>query len=303
MNRLMTRLLLAVLAAGAGAAVLWGSRPLIIAGGLLLALLLPGLALTDLLMRRTVSATERAVLGPALSLAVVIVGGLAVYVAGADLNRTTWTVLTVGTTVGATLAAALRGENAHAPVVDPAAAPAAAGIPVTVGTSTSTNTSTSTSEGTGGIVRPGMTITLDEPPSVTPAAQPTLRPLTFLVRALPLLLAVAVLGGAAWLSLASTRRDTEAAVTALSAVQSGPVTTTGTRPVRVTVTGLTAERAPWSIVINSSDGKALQRRVLAERSGDWSATLLVTATDRISVNLFRSGDAAPYRIALLDRAA
>ncbi len=301
MNRLMTRLLLAVLAAGAGAAVLWGSRPLIIAGGLLLALLLPGLALTDLLMRRTVSATERAVLGPALSLAVVIVGGLAVYVAGADLNRTTWTVLTVGTTVGATLAAALRGENAHATVVDPAAATAAAGIPVTVGTSTST--STSTSEGTGGIVRPGMTITLDEPPSVTPAAQPTLRPLTFLVRALPLLLAVAVLGGAAWLSLASTRRDTEAAVTALSAVQSGPVTTTGTRPVRVTVTGLTAERAPWSIVINSSDGKALQRRVLAERSGDWSATLLVTATDRISVNLFRSGDAAPYRIALLDRAA
>ena len=297
MKRLMTRLLLAALAAGAGAAVLRGPEPLIIAGGLLLALLLPGLALTDLLMRRTVSATERAVLGPALSLALIIVGGLAVYVAGADLNRTTWTALTVGTTIGATLIAALRGEKTQAAVVEPAAAVTTAGLPVTVGASTST------SEGTGGIVRPGMTITLDEPSSGAPAVQPTLRPLTFLVRALPLLLAGAVLGGAAWLSLDSSRRSTEATVTALSAVQSGPVTTTGTRPVRVTVTGLTGERAPWSIVINSSDGKELQRRVLAERSGDWSATLLVTATDRISVNLFRSGDAAPYRITLLGQAA
>lgn len=295
MKRLMTRLLLAALAAGAGAAVLRGPQPLIIAGGLLLALLLPGLALTDLLMRRTVSATERAVLGPALSLALIIVGGLAVYVAGADLNRTTWTALTVGTTIGATLIAALRGEKTQAAVVEPAAAVTTAGLPVTVGASTI--------EGTGGIVRPGMTITLDEPSSGAPAVQPTLRPLTFLVRALPLLLAGAVLGGAAWLSLDSSRRSTEATVTALSAVQSGPVTTTGTRPVRVTVTGLTGERAPWSIVINSSDGRELQRRVLAERSGDWSATLLVTATDRISVNLFRSGDAAPYRITLLGGAA
>ena len=90
----------ALLTLACGAAVLFASGPAAIAGGLLLALVLPGFAVTEFVLRgRTLARVERAVLAPALSLAVLVVAGLIIYVAGIALHRTAWTVATVGVTL------------------------------------------------------------------------------------------------------------------------------------------------------------------------------------------------------------
>jgi hypothetical protein len=68
--------------------------------GLLLAAVLPGWALSTALLHRTrISTVERLVLVPALSLAVLVLGGLSMYTAGVKLDRASWTALTVGVTL------------------------------------------------------------------------------------------------------------------------------------------------------------------------------------------------------------
>ena len=95
----------------AAAGVLAGPSPTAIAGGMLLGFVLPGLALTEVLFRRrTLSPVERIVLAPALSLAVLIVSGLLLYVAGVHLDRTSWTLAAAG--VALVVAAADRGGAA-----------------------------------------------------------------------------------------------------------------------------------------------------------------------------------------------
>ena len=99
MNALAARILAAVTVA-AGAAVLVGPQPVSTAGGLLLGFVLPGLALTATLLRgRTLTPVERTMLAPALSLAVLVIAGLAIYLSGFVLNRIAWTSATVGVTL------------------------------------------------------------------------------------------------------------------------------------------------------------------------------------------------------------
>jgi hypothetical protein len=313
MNTPATRLLLAGTSVLAGAAVLAGPAPLAVAGGLLLAFVLPGYALTGVVAgRRALTGTERVLLGPALSLALVVVGGLVLFAAGVHLNRPAWTVLTVGTTLLALTAAALRDRAAQpavgaAPVAfqvpaaasatEPASEPANSGSAATVeavhGT-TITEVATANRTGTG-IVRPGTTIG-----PVEPTEPPSTR--QWLLRALPLVLALAVLGGAAWLSLDSNEKSTPGTVTALSAEAAGPVGARELRPVKLTVTGLVRGSAPYRIVVTGTNGSTLQTRQLDVESGSWTATLLLPARERLAVNLYRSGDAAPYRTTLLSRA-
>jgi hypothetical protein len=96
---------LAVLAA----ATQWGTPAFVrVPTGLLLALVLPGVALTAALFGgRALSTVERLVLPPALSFAVLILGGLGVYALGVALNRASWTALTAGVTVIAGINTAL----------------------------------------------------------------------------------------------------------------------------------------------------------------------------------------------------
>ncbi len=90
----------AVVTVASAAAALAGPAPLAAVGGLLLAFVLPGLALTAIIFRnRTLSAVERTVLAPALSLAVLVVSGLLLYVAGFRLDRTSWTLAVAGATL------------------------------------------------------------------------------------------------------------------------------------------------------------------------------------------------------------
>ncbi|GGN06926.1 hypothetical protein FHR83_002369 [Actinoplanes campanulatus] len=101
-------------------AVEFGPLALSVPGGLLLAFVLPGLAINDALFRpgrRDIGVVERTILVPALSLAVLVLGGLLLWGAGGNLNRTSWmlvcamgTLIAIGVAVyrthtGATVAA------------------------------------------------------------------------------------------------------------------------------------------------------------------------------------------------------
>ncbi|GGN62818.1 hypothetical protein GCM10010112_21440 [Actinoplanes lobatus] len=84
-------------------AVEFGPLALSVPGGLLLAFVLPGLAINDALFRpgrRDIGVVERTILVPALSLAVLVLGGLLLWGAGGTLNRTSWMlVCAVGTLI------------------------------------------------------------------------------------------------------------------------------------------------------------------------------------------------------------
>jgi hypothetical protein len=137
MNAVFTRWL-AALTVAATAAVLVGPAPTAVAGGLLLAFALPGLALTAILFRgRDLSAVERVLLAPALSMALLVISGLVMYAAGVDLDRSAWTAATAGVTLvallGATLpdrkrAGAEPGDHESLTADDESAADVAAGV-------------------------------------------------------------------------------------------------------------------------------------------------------------------------------
>jgi hypothetical protein len=289
MNRLVFRLSLAVSALAAAAAVLWGPGPLVVAGGVLLAFLLPGLALVDLIVRRrAVTGVEQAVLGPALSLGLVVLGGLALHAGGVALGRTSWAFLLAGATLVALIGAAARDRFGAAGRVAATAVPAAA-VPAAAG-------------------RPGATagrpraVAVLEGPADRTATRP-IGPGRFALRALPLVLAAAVLGGAAWLSLDSVRQSAPATVTALSVGTPGAAVANNLRPVPVTVTGMVGASGPYRIAVTASSGADTEVRTLvADATGGWHGTLLVPAQDRISINLYRAGDAAPFRTARLSPA-
>jgi uncharacterized membrane protein len=98
----MSRRVVLVVAGAAGLAVAaqWAPALVRVPAGLLLALVLPGLALTAVLFgTRRLSTVERLVLPPALSAAVLVLGGLALFAAGVPLGRVSWTALTAGVTV------------------------------------------------------------------------------------------------------------------------------------------------------------------------------------------------------------
>jgi hypothetical protein len=96
---------LAGLTVTAAVAVEFGPLPVSLPGGVLLALVLPGLALEEVIFRpgrRDIGVVERMMLVPSLSLAVLVLGGLLLWGAGGNLNRASWTLVCAVTTLTAT---------------------------------------------------------------------------------------------------------------------------------------------------------------------------------------------------------
>ncbi|MDT5042352.1 MAG: hypothetical protein QOE51_3337, partial [Actinoplanes sp.] len=247
---------LAALTVAAGAGVLYGPAPLAVAGGLLLALALPGFAVTEMMLRgRTLARVERVVLGPALSLAVLVLAGLVIYVLRFRLDRMAWTSATVGVTLVSLIvptiprswrAAAGRALSylyaeddvepgtavlgVSAATTRPGPAPALPPAMATAGTDDT-------------LVLPAIVLAEQAQvpvPKATraPAAGSAKPPRRLVWQAAPLLLVLAMLGGASWLSYDSSRSAYDTTVTALSAEPSGPMNAAGKRSVTVTVTGL-----------------------------------------------------------------
>jgi hypothetical protein len=317
----------ALLTLAAGAAVLFGPRPLAIVGGLLLAMALPGFAVTETVLReRKLSRVERLVLAPALSLAVLVLAGLIVYVSGFRLDRVAWTTATVGVTLiglfGATVpkawaAVAARfgayliaeDDDDEAPKKAAEPAPAAAAVAMPAGAARRpVGGATAQLQPQGKddtLVLPALVLQEQArakvaeraaKPAQKPESAPAKHPRRLVWQAAPLLLVLAILGAASWLSYDSSRNSSDTTVTALSAAPSGPVNSAGTRAVEVTVTGLIAADGPYSLVATGTTGTATLRRTIeVPTSGTWSQNLTLPGSQRITVSLYRAGDSTAYR--------
>jgi hypothetical protein len=288
--------LLAALAVAAGAAVLFAPRPLAVAGGLLLAFVLPGMALVGALFtRRTLTSVERSMLAPALSMGVLIVAGLAIHGAGLRIDRLGWTVATVGVTLVAVAAARLPGRRA------PAAGPAGGRPRPLAGKQARTDAAEHTVRLPVHGVGEAHTVVMSIAPPLEvddqrAALEEKARRRRLLWQFLPLILAGVVLGGASWLSFETSRDTHDTTVTALSATPSGPVNVAGNRTVRVTATGLLAADGPYTIRVTGRNATTLIERVVAVTGdGTWDAALNLPGAQRITVDLYRSGDTTAYR--------
>ncbi len=262
------------LALAAAVVVLAAPPAAAVAGGLLLGLVLPGTALLDVLFRRrALTGVERVVLTPALSMGVLIVAGLLIHGAGLTINRLSWTVATVTVTLAGVITARLLPRR-RVRVADPTdVSPRPLAEPVTGG-------------GDSTVV---MTIA---PVTRTEDDHRRLR----LRQVLPLVVVAAVLGGASWLSLHTARAAHDIVVTALSATPAGPVDAAGNRTVRVAASGLVAADGPYTVSVTGRAGTATVRRTVAVTDdGTWAETLSLPGRQRMTVNLYRSGDTTAYR--------
>jgi hypothetical protein len=247
-----TAYLLAGLTVLAGDAALSGFRPLAIAGGLPLALILPGLALSTLLFRdrARLVAAERIMLVPALSLGTLVLGGLLAWALGAPLHRATWLVVTGGVTLAALAAVVVRE--------------------------------------------------LRTPSGPDPVRGPR-RP-RLLGSVVPAVLAVLLLAGAVTLSLVSSIRSQDVRVTTLSVVPPGAGDAAGDRDVQVSASGL-AGGGRYTLRVTVANGTATTpTTVTADARGAWSATLRLPADQRLTLALYRAGEAAALRTVILARA-
>jgi hypothetical protein len=291
---------LAVVTAISAAGVLAGPAPVQIAAGILLAFALPGLAVTGILFRgRDLSAVERVLLAPALSLAVLVISGLLMYAAGVDLNRPAWTAATAGVTLLALLGGALPSrrrpaveheqQEQHEQVREPAMAAVAARAALAPG-----------AIATGTSAAPPLTAVPDrDEPTSGPESGAAPAPSRGLRRLLPLVLAIVVLGGASWVSYTSARDGFETTVTALSAGRPGATNVAGLRDVPVAVSGLVAGDGPYRLVVSGENGLVIEQRTLSGTDAAWAATLTLPSRQKVTVHLFRAADTQPYRIVLL----
>jgi hypothetical protein len=285
----------AALALVAGVAVLAGPRPLAVPGGLLLAFVLPGTALLGVLFRRrTLTAVERAVLVPALSMGVLIVAGLAIHVVGLRIDRLAWTVATVGVTLAGVVAARLLRRRTPV-AVGPAASASPEIPPDPVGEHT-VRLAPPEIAAASTVVMSIVPAAVTAPDEQRAAADEQARRRRLLRQFLPLVAVAAVLGGASWLSFETSRATHDTVVTALSAAPPGPVDAAGNRTVRVSATGLLAADGPYTVSVTGPTGTApIRRTVAVTGDGTWSETLSLPAARRLTVGLYRAGDTTAYR--------
>jgi hypothetical protein len=251
----------------AAALVLSGLRVLTVAGGLPLALVLPGLAWTAVLFRRPgrLLLIERILLVPALSLGTLIVGGLLAWVVHAPLHRPAWLVISAGVTLAALAAGVLTTP----------AVPAE---------------------------RSGSGASRVRPPAVADRSRPdpANRRTRLLQQVLPGALAVVALGAAAWLSLATSISSHDVTVTTLSVVPPGPVDSAGDRSVQVNATGLPS--GAYTLRVTSTAGTT-DTAVAPDENGRWTSTLRLPGDERLTLALFRAGEATALRTVIIASAA
>ena len=304
MSVLLSRVV-AALAVAAGAAVLFAPQALAIAGGLLLGFVLPGMALLGVLFRRrALTAVERTVLTPALSMGVLIVAGLAIHVVGLRIDRLAWTVATVGVTLAAVLATRLLPPRRvrAADSAEPQPRPVGEKL-VRIGVGENTVRLPLNGLAEANTVAQANTVVMSIVPAVleedeqrAAAEEEKARRRRLLRQFLPLVAVAAVLAGASWLSFTTSRATHDTVVTALSATPSGPVNAAGNRTVRVSATGLVASDGPYTLSVTGPSGAAtVKRTVSVTGDGTWSEALSLPGAQRMRVSLYRYGDTTAYR--------
>jgi hypothetical protein len=253
-------------------AVLAGPAVLAVPAGLLLALVLPGVAASSALFGRRLWWGTRAVLVPALSLAILILGGLILYAAGVRLDQASWTLLTVCVTLLAAGAAYLTGRRRPQP--DAGQPDAAEGVCAEGASAESAFAEDASAESDSvghGPVVPGR------------------------ARRLALVgLIVVLLGGASWISLRSAWAQAGSPVTALSVASVGTVDeATLLHGVTITLAGTASGGAGYVLRIHTVAG--FQSTIDSPAGTGWAGTVQVPAQERVTVDLYRAGDTSPYR--------
>jgi hypothetical protein len=291
-HALLTRIV-AALTVAAAAAVLFGPLPLAVAGGLLLGFVVPGWALLGVFFRhRELTAVERTVLTPALSMGLLILAGLAVNLVGLPINRIAWASATAGVTLIALLTAALWPAK-----------PRAAGKPeprpvgekltrIEVGEQTVRLPERAVGESATVVMTIVPATPEDEQET---AAEEKARRRRLVRQLLPLVAVVAILGGASWLSFGTSQATYDTAVTALSAAPPGPVGTDGNRAVRVSASGLVGSDGPYTVTVTGVGATTVRRSVAVGADGTWAETIPMPADTRMTVRLYRAGDSTAYR--------
>jgi hypothetical protein len=273
---------LAVLTAAAGIVVLTGPDVLRVAGGLLLALGLPGLALTTALFRDRISLTtiERVVLVPALSLATLVLGGMAAWVVGLPLRRETWLAVSALVTLGALATTVF--------------------WPVTVPVRSRGRMVKLPTPGDSTLILP---VFLDRQRAALPLWRRVLpaRPQHTVV---PLMLVAALLISAGWYSAWTSVRTHDVTVTSLSALPPSAANGLGERSVAVTATGLATGIGAYALVVTSPAGAETSRQELtAEPDGSWTGNLTIPGGERTTIGLYRTGEKTPYRTLIISAKA
>ena len=268
---------LAGVAVLSGLAVLSGPPVLSVPGGLLLAFVLPGVAITQATFRPgrlDIGVVERFVLIPAVSLAVLVLGGLGLWAAGGSLNRAGWLSLSLAATLAGLGVAVLRARRATA-ADDPAA----------------TRILTAARGAATRIPAAGAGATGDRP-------RVTRRRLVRDI--LPLTLAVALIGGVGWWSYGDSDRAYDERVTSLSAAPPGAADPTGDRTVQITAAGLDPGAGPYRLVVTGASGEQLgEQDVTPGAGGDWTGGISVPGAERVTVSLFRGTDTTEFRTLII----
>jgi hypothetical protein len=278
---------LAGVTVAAGLAVWFGPLAVSVPGGLLLAFVLPGVAIAAAMFRpgrRDVGVVERLVLVPALSLAVLVLGGLGLWAIGGSLNRAGWLSIAVAVTLVGVATAVARERWL------PAGFSWAALSPSSPATSSA---SPSSSPAPGPAVSDGAGF------SWSAVSWPAAR--RRLVRDVaPLTLAVVLLAGVGWWSLTDSARTYDVTVTSLSAAPPGPVGDDGNRTVQVTATGLAPADGPYRLVLTGSEGEQIRAENLTPGTGgDWTGRLSLPGEERVTVDLFRADESAALRTVII----
>jgi hypothetical protein len=262
---------LAAVTVASGAAVLAGPLAVSVPGGLLLAFVLPGFALTEAIFRparQDIGVVERLILIPALSLAVLVLGGLGLWAIGGSLNQAGWLSIAAAVTLIATGVAVTRNR------ITPAAA--------------SVESATRISTAAGPTPKPGR------------KGSPRLSRRRLFRDVVPLTLSVLLLAGIGWWSFNDSVETYDATVTTLSAAPPGPVDPDGNRSVQVSATGLDSAGGPYRLVLTGTAGTELSEHNLTpDDDGSWTGRVSVPGEERVTMDLFRSGESDAFRTVII----
>jgi hypothetical protein len=250
-----------------------------------------------LFRRRALTAVERMVLTPALSMGVLIVAGLVIHVVGLRIDRLAWTVATVAVTLAAVIAARLLPPRRVRAVESAEPQPRPVGEKlVRIGVGENTVRLPLNGMAEANTVVMSIVPAVPEEDEQRAAAEEKARRRRLLRQFLPLVAVAAVLAGASWLSFTTSRATHDTVVTALSATPSGQVNAAGNRTVRVSATGLVASDGPYTLSVTGPSGTAtVKRTVPVTGDGTWSEALSLPGAQRMRVSLYRYGDTTAYR--------
>jgi len=250
--------LMAVTAVAAMAVVLQFHGPAAVVAGLLLALVLPGFAITRALFPgRSLSHVERLTLAVTLSLATLAIGGILMFAGGARLSRLSWAELGAGVTLVATLVGYLRQRRREA-----------------------ANWSTVDTAEQGAVPLPAGRLSTGRA----------------VLRLAPFALAALLIAGATALTWDSAQGQDAVAFTELSIVPAGPLSADATeREVVIGVICHEQRTTQYTVKIHDTEKFAASYAPRIRHGATWATTLTVPLTGQVIVDLFREGDTTPYR--------